>query len=91
MVRKMVFEDSGRSYVRVSKARARKLYDMGAEIVLCPSNLRPLGMWHPECRVQKADILVDEDFDGVVRAFEFYNCSNAETGRNTNFFVEAET
>jgi hypothetical protein len=30
---------------QISKPAARKLYDAGEEIMLCPSNFRPLNRW----------------------------------------------
>lgn len=76
------YED--RNYLRVTKAAARKLYEAGETVILCPCNLRPGWPWYPEVEVKKET--QDADFETILNHFEFYNL-NPETGRYVNYFV----
>lgn len=66
-------------YRRVSKWIARKLYDDGVEVYMCPCNLRPGEPWHPEVAVRLSDgeefPCAPAPFEDVVRGFQFFNCS----------------
>ena len=85
----MTFTDyNGLSWARVNKTTARREYDKGANVVLCPSNLRPFTPWGCEAKTNNYN---GYDFDTLVNAFKFYNCVNRETGRGVNFFVVAES
>ena len=75
-------------FVRVSKKRAKKLYDEGQIIYLCPYRLRPGYPWHPEIAVTKTDLTElkedfgvqyfvsnTRDFETLVNDFAYYNCT----------------
>lgn len=68
-------------YRRVSKWIAKKLYDDGEIIYMCPCNLRPGEPWFPEVRVCLTDgdgaTSCPVDFDKIVERFAFYNCNNS--------------
>lgn len=93
---KYSFTDNGRMFTRVSMAAARRAFIDGFTIVFCPSNLRPGAPWYPEyitSRENRADYIADDigaenDFYGLLNSFEYYNCTNAETGKYTAFFIE---
>ena len=78
-------------YKRISKRTARREYNAGKSIVLCPANLRPFGFWRPEIITDKAteEELNGEpiEFDRIVNSFEWYNCPNTETGKYTAFYI----
>lgn len=76
------------SYTRITKADARKLYDAGHIVYLCPVNLNPLSPWGLMLTVAN-DIVGYEgmSFEKVVNAATYYNC-NGETGRYLAFYKE---
>lgn len=77
----MTFTDNNKiKYKRVNKTTARRAFNEGCVVVLCPSNLRPFSPWHNEAGVIK-DRCEGADFEKVVNAFSYYNCINNETGR----------
>ena len=75
------FTDGGKHYVRINKAKAKREYERGTEVIVCPCNLRPFTMWHCECVVSEGG------FDRFVNEFEFYACLNSETGRKSAFYM----
>ena len=46
-MKKRTYTDSGFTFERVDKKTARKVYNNGLRVVLCPVNLRPGYPWHP--------------------------------------------
>lgn len=94
---KYEFTSNGRTFTRVSKAAAKKAFVAGFTIAICPSNLRPGTMWHPEyitSREMRTDYIVDDigaanDFESLLNSFMYYNCTNTETGKYTAFFIES--
>ena len=89
-MRQRTYTDGGKTYTRVSKAKARAAYNAGLAVVLCPVNLRPGAPWHPEIRTTK-DRCENEDFERVLNAFEFYNIRDTETGYYTAFYIPVHT
>jgi len=89
-MRQYTYTDGGKTYTRVSKARARAAYNAGLELVLCPVNLRPGAPWYPEIRTTK-DRCENEEFERVLNAFEFYNIRDTETGYYTAFYIPVHT
>lgn len=75
------FECDG--FRRISKAAARKLFETGKVVYLCPVNLRPGGPWHPEMGVKYHS---GEGFDVCVNAVTWYNCTGRETGRYLAYY-----
>lgn len=73
-------------YVRVSKVAARKAFDAGKVVVLCPVRLYPFGSFRPSCMI---DDKQEGTFDALVRNFEWYNCQLNETGYYASFYVRA--
>lgn len=81
------FKEDDRTFTRVSKTIARKAFVQGFTIAMCPSNLRPGTPWYPEYITNRATEL-ETDFDKLVNAFEWYNCTDMETGKHASFFME---
>lgn len=75
-------------YTRISKARARKMFNNGETVYFCARNLRPGKPWYPESAINKERAF--NTFENVVNAFEFYNCVNSETGKYTAFYTREE-
>jgi hypothetical protein len=69
---------------RVRKTEARKAYDAGRDVVLCPCKLYPFDAWRPAIMANAKHF--GSDFAKLVRNFEWQNCTN-ETGRYTTFYV----
>lgn len=86
-MKRMEFEIGGKLYRRVSRPTARKAYDRGAIIMICPCKLRPGKPWYPETLTCK--VHTGRDFDPVARDFEIYNC-NAESGWYASFYLEVK-
>lgn len=84
---KVEFKRDHNVFARVGKRIARKLYDAGYYVHLCPSKLYPFGPWHPSIQVSKET--QNREFDVVVSTFEQYNCSYEE-GYYTTYYVLTE-
>ena len=88
-MKKYSFTNNGKTWERITKKQASAAYNNGLTVLFCPVNMRPFTQWHLEIDVNKAF----EDYNGVsfanaVNAFEIYNCTSAETGRYTAFYME---
>lgn len=81
----MTFDIKGIQYKRVSKPMARKAYNEGKKILLCPCKLMPGGVWNHGIAVTNA---TGRTFDRTANEFEYYNC-NAEAGYYAAFYIEA--
>lgn len=94
-----IFKDkNGKSYKRIDKRQACKAYINYKPVFLCSCNLRPFAPFHFEVDINRkrdAEFLTDETsaknrFRELVNSFEFYNCTNTETGLYTSFYVAIE-
>lgn len=74
-------------YSRISKARARRLYDAGAPVYMCPVKLRPGAPWHPETQALKTR--AQAPFDSLVNAAVYYTCGSA-TGPYLAYYTKEE-
>ena len=85
---------SNGGYVRISKAEARRMYCSGKELSLCAVNMRPDGPCGA-IRIKTAEAssgAAATAFAMECRAFEYYNCTGAETGRYLAYYrAEAAT
>lgn len=75
----------GYTFDRVNKATARRAYNNGLTVILCPCNLRPGGPWHPEISINKAPS--EKPFDQKITEFEYYNCPTTQTGKYPAFYI----
>lgn len=92
-MKKYTFTEKGRTYKRISKTAARSAYMGGSTVIICPCNLRPTQYAHRINRKDREQFVIDEigvknDFNNLVNSFEYYNCTNAETGKYTAFYIE---
>lgn len=98
-----IFTDNEKNhYKRIDKRQARRAYNDGKTVILCPCNLRPFGFWQPEIYINKNDFkkygyiepfifsdgTTEMDFNRRLNQFEFYNCINSETGKYTAFYIQ---
>lgn len=89
---KYSFTNNGKTWERITKKQARAAYNNGLTVLFCPVNMRPFTPWHLEIDVNKINQnCAGETFDSIVNAFEWYNCTNNETGRYTAFYIPVET
>ena len=75
-------------YSRISKARARKEFNMGNDVYIMPVNMSPVNGWVlPYCANIFAWYTESNSFDSIVNAFEFYNCNGGEMGKYAAFYI----
>lgn len=84
MIRYEFKDKTGKNWVRISKSEARKLYDRGDTICLCPCKMRPFGYWHYEF-ITEVNRWKKESFDELINSMKFYNC-DPETGNYVSFY-----
>lgn len=84
-------------WIRITKAKARKLYDAGKTIRVCPCKVNPCNEYYPlSFDINKDDNFTVEQldwelkFDARVNRFEYYNCQYNETGKYSAFYVKKE-
>lgn len=84
-------------WVRISKQKARKLYDEGQTVKLCPVKAHPCNKYYPlSFDINKGDKFEIEPFDwelkfdSRVNNFEYYNCQDNELGKYSAFYVRRE-
>ncbi len=65
--------ENGFTFKRINKAQARRAYNNGLRVVVCPVNLRPGYPFHPEISVSGKS---GATFDEMLNAFIFYNIRN---------------
>lgn len=70
--------------VSIDKKTARRAYNNGLRVMLCPVNLRPGYPYHPETSISGKAAAT---FEEALNAFEFYNLRGKETGRYTAFYI----
>ncbi len=78
-------------YERISKQTAKKMYDAGEDVYICPVNLRPDNMWMPATKMDRyypsaIQAAGELDFIEWANEYQYYNCQNSETGRYLAFY-----
>lgn len=81
---KYTYQDGNHTFKRVNKTTARRAYNNGLRVILCPCNLRPGFPFHPEISVFGKS---GATWESALNAFKFYNLRNSETGRYTAFYI----
>lgn len=85
-------DHNGKTWERIDKKTARMAYNNGLTVLFCPVNMRPFTPWHLEIGINKNfEGYNGVSFENVVNAFEWYNCTNNETGRYTAFYIPVVT
>ena len=75
---------NGKSFKRVQKRTALKLFNNGKEIYLAPCKMRIDSPW---CGLVGIDNKSDYDFNSHVASFEYYNCMN-ELGTYASYYIK---
>lgn len=88
-MRNVYIYKGGREFKRVTRTTAKKLYNMGKAVLLVPCNLNPDGLFVGLYDLRKKES--ETPFETAVNAFEYYNCTNTETGRYTAFYIPNRT
>lgn len=89
-MRKESYLIDGITYYRISKTTARKLFEDGNLVGICPVNLNPSSFWGGMCTFQKGHKCENWSFDDFVNNFIYYNCQMEETGKYPKFFKVVE-
>lgn len=89
-MRKESYLVDGVTYYRISKATARKLFDDGEVIGLCPVKVNPESIWGGMCKFQKGHKFENWSFDDFVNNFVYYCCQMEETGKYPKFFKKGD-
>ena len=71
-------------YERITKHKARAMYNAGQTIYIHPVNLNPCGYMSPAV-VLKQD--QEQDFCKMIAAYEYYNCAHHEVGKYAAFYA----
>ena len=75
------------NYVRISKQKAKKLFEAGHTVVIAPCRLRLFTTWGGWHLMNKANSVYPElEFTKIVNTFVYYNCNN-ELGTYPSFYV----
>ena len=80
-------DNQGKEWVRVQKRTAKNLFNVGAIICFCPSNLYPFGPWHPGIIIDSAERNQIDSFESVCDSMGYYNLSS-EAGRYIHFYTQ---
>ena len=82
-------------FTRIAKLNAKRRYENGETIYLCPHGLRPGAPWHPEVAITKVgrdeDVQYfagsDDEFEKIVAEFTHYNC-NYSSGKYPAYYIK---
>ena len=85
-MRNLEFNDGTCNWVQVQKRTAKRLFEAGEELVFCPCNMRPFGVWSCGILIEANRYKTEEiSFESCVANFEYYNTSS-EQGMYTTFY-----
>jgi hypothetical protein len=73
---------------QVQKRTARKLFQEGEMIYLCPCNMHFDSAWQTPIVISKAESL-GFTFDQLCNDYEYFNC-DSERGRYVRFYVKCK-
>lgn len=85
-MRKEQYVIDGITYTRISKVTARRLFEKGECVGICPVNINPSSIWGGMDEFQKGLKCENWSFDDFVNNFIYYNCQLNETGKYPKFF-----
>lgn len=87
-MRAYTWTENGFTFKRINKTQARRAYNNGLRVVVCPVNLRPGYPWYPEIIVSGKS---GATFEEMLNAFIYYNIRDNETGKYAAFYIPVET
>lgn len=74
-------------YKRISKPKARRLFNDGADVYILPHKIMPGGLWYEPFNMRESLDDHRKDFDEIGSRYTYYNCM-AETGHYVSFYVK---
>jgi len=75
-------------YERISKAKARKLFEQGKTIYIQSCNMTPVNPWQSAHEIDPAHYKEENySFDSMVNNYEYYN-TDCERGYYAAFYVK---
>ena len=72
--------------VRVTKTRARNLFNAGKNFLVICANCHPIGPEQPALVEPVRFKQEGWDFDRYVKNYEYYNCVDTQTGRRAGYY-----
>lgn len=98
-MKRYYFTQNGYTFKRIPKNQARRAYKLGLTVLISPCNLHPFSVWGVALEINRKSrehFVIDEiglmnDFNNLVKSFEYYNCINSETGKYTAFYIPIQT
>lgn len=91
-MKKRSFTSNGKTWKRVPKDQACAAYVNGLTVAICQVNFVPKYPYTTNRKSRERFIIDDigarNDFNNVVASFEYYNCTNAKTGKYAAFYME---
>lgn len=89
MTNRTFTDHDGATWQRVSKRRARVLYDAGHTIKIAPALINPVSAWNINADIVQKIQTYNETFDTRINAFEYFNC-NSECGKYAAYYIRTE-
>lgn len=82
-------DNQGNSWTRITKAVARKAYNAGSPVVICPCNLHPFGGWNPSATIGGRNEAPEyrTDFDWRCDRYSDQFPSDKECGRYLSYYI----
>lgn len=82
-------------WLRISKAKAKKLYEKGKSVWCLPSKMNPYSEWISPCLMPNEASYLGEPpkkewvrtWEQAINSFSYYNC-NEEQGKFIKFYVK---
>ena len=93
------FRHNGKTFIRINKRQAINEFMHGNTVIISACNVRPFNAWYfgymeyskTICnqRTQVIDYIgYMNAFKNQVSSFEYYNCTNSNTGKYASFYIE---
>lgn len=83
-MRKYTLYNDGFTFQRINKTQAERAYKNGLTIIVSPVNINPFGIMGGGSHIT---LRPGDNFNKVINAFEYYNCTNSEIGRYAAFYI----
>lgn len=83
-------DSNGINWTRVNATRARRLYDTGHTITICPCKCNPFNPYYSTGYELVKPSDTSDTWDTIVNAFMFYNCNYNELGLYPAYYVQSD-
>lgn len=80
-MKRITFTNLGYKWERINRKEARRRYNNGEALMVCPSTLRPGYPWHPETYVcsTPSEPKIFETMEAFENAYRYY-CTGTKNG-----------